>query len=91
MKTLNIDRFETLTAEELVTINGGAGLSSLNSAITGLFNDLSVASLVSLAAASKTITDLTSNADGATNSGSLLGGGLLGGSGNGLLGGGVNF
>jgi hypothetical protein len=92
MKTLHIDSFQMLSSEELIAVRGGAtGLSSLNPTITGLFSDLTLTTAVTLAAVSKTITDLTGNLDSATGSGGLLGGGLLGGSGSGLLGGGINL
>lgn len=94
MKTLYIDSFESLSSEELISVQGGAGVSSLNPLISGLLSDLTVTLAALLAATSKTVTDATTNADSALNGlggGSLLGGGLLGGSGNGLLGGGINL
>lgn len=94
MKTLHIDSFQSLSSEELISVHGGTGLSSLNPTITSLLSDLALTVDVALAAGSKTLTDLTTNLDAATGGlglGNLLGGGLLGGSGNGLLGGGLNL
>ena len=92
MKTLYIDSFETLSSEELILVEGGAGASTFNPLISGLLSDLTTTLALSIAGASKTLTDLTTNLDGATGGLSgLLGGGLLGGSGNGLLGGGLNL
>jgi hypothetical protein len=95
MKTLQIENFENLSNEELVSVNGGTGLSTLNPTISGLFADLGLTSATLFATLSQTLTDLTSNLDAAlgsvTGGGGLLGGGLLGGSGGGLLGGGLNL
>lgn len=94
MKTLQIDSFETLSSEELISVQGGVGASSLNPLISGLISDLAVTLVAGLASASKTATDATTNVDSLLSGlglGSLAGGGLLGGSGNGLLGGGVNL
>jgi hypothetical protein len=95
MKTLQIANFENLSNEELVSVNGGAGLSSLNGTITGLLTDLTLSSAALFTVLNKTLTDLTTNLDtalgGLTGGGGLLGGGLLGGSGSGLLGGGLNL
>jgi hypothetical protein len=99
MKTLQIENFENLSNEELVSVNGGAGLSTLNPTISGLLGDLSISSVALFAVLNQTATDLTTNLDAALGSASgsggllsgLLGGGLLGGSGGGLLGGGLNL
>lgn len=94
MKSLQIANFENLNDQELVSINGGTGLSTLNPTISGLFSDLSITSVALFATLSQTLTDLTTNLDtalGTSGSGGLLGGGLLGGSGSGLLGGGLNL
>jgi hypothetical protein len=95
MKTQQMEHFANLTQEELVTVNGGSGLSSLNPTITDLLADICVTAVATLAAVNLTVTSLTSNLDYAlgTNGsgGGLLSGGLLGGSGNGLLGGGINL
>ena len=94
MKTLQIANFENLSNEEMVLVNGGSGLSSLNPTISGLLSDLSITSVALFATLSQTLTDLTTNLDsalGLSGSGGLLGGGLLGGSGSGLLGGGLNL
>ena len=91
MKSLQIANFENLNDQELVSVNGGTGLSTLNPTISGLFADLSLTSVALFATLSKTLTDLTTNLDGALNTSGLLGGGLLGGSGSGLLGGGLNL
>ena len=96
MKTLQHANFENLTNDELVAVNGGSGLSTLNPTIAGLVADLSLTTVALSATLSKTLTDLLTNLDAATGSGGLLGGGLLGGgllggSGSGLLGGGLNL
>lgn len=94
MKTLQIDSFETLSSDELISVQGGAGASSLNPLISGLLSDLTLTLAALLATTSKTVTDASTNADAALGGlglGNLAGGGLLGGSGNGLLGGGINL
>jgi bacteriocin-like protein len=102
MKTLQIANFEQLTEKELQAVNGGTtglGLSSLNPTINSLLTDLAATTVAVAASLDVTLTDLTTNLDNATSSltggsgllGGILGGGLLGGSGNGLLGGGLNL
>lgn len=95
MKAFQIANFENLSGEELISVNGGvSGLSGLNPTISGLLADLGVTSVYLLGSLSQTLTDLTTNLDGAlgtSGGGGLLGGGLLGGSGSGLLGGGLNI
>lgn len=94
MKAFQIANFENLSGEELISVNGGTGLSSLNPTITGLLSDLGATTELLLTGLNATLTGLTTNLDGALGTsglGGLLGGGLLGGSGSGLLGGGLNI